>query len=199
MTKNEWEVCDDVKSMIEFLWEQEPYLSIREKFISYPPKENWKEYLKYELPLYQFYLESCSNIWDLLPQEESRKGIELAQEFASGKVSWDAVSEYNWHTEGAAFFIEYNSNPDKIAVWCKDVESIPQKKINKMINAKETMEITNARDVLLNAAYFADHAMMYPSIHPKGPPTRYTEFMFADVLRKHVSYPKWHNGVVKNA
>lgn len=92
MTKNEWNLSKNAGSMIEYLWQKEPLLSIKAKFRKYPPAEDWKDYLDLEMPLYKFYLASCRNIWQLLPQEASRKGVELAEQFISGSISWEHVS-----------------------------------------------------------------------------------------------------------
>jgi hypothetical protein len=189
MTENEWLLCEDAKIMIQYLWDREPYLSLMKKFRHYPPAEKWENYLELELPLYRFYLASCRNIWKLLPQEESRKGVELAEQFISGDETWEKLSEYNRHTEGAAFFIEYNTDSDKIAMWCKDAKSLSSTVLKTLLNSQELIENIKPRDLLLSAAYFADYAMIYPSITPKGPPRCHAEFMFADILRQYVNYP----------
>lgn len=189
MTKSEWNASEDAGHMLDFLWAQEPFISIAQKFKNYPPKDNWENYLTLEKPIYSFYLASCRNIWQLLPQEESRKGIELAEQFIAGEILWEQVSEYNWNTEGAAFLIDYDTEPDLIAEWVKEVESIPDSSMAELLNLQENRERPEPRKLLLNAAYFADHAMIYPSITPKGPPSNHRQFMFASLLREYVDYP----------
>lgn len=99
------------------------------------------------------------------------------------------VSNYNWHTEGAAFLIDYNTDPEQIAIWVEGVESMSGNTIKKLLSSQEAINNYKPRELLLNAAYFADHAMIYPSITPKGPPRDHTEFMFPDILRNYIQYP----------
>ena len=191
MTKNDWENCNSASEMIEFLWSKEPLTSIAKVYGKCLSTEEWNKYLEHEIPLYRFYLASCRNIWEFLPLEESRNGVELAEKYIDGIVTFDQVNEYSWHTEGAAFCIEYNSLPEKIAVWVREVESISTPAKKKMLNLPETAGDIEAREILLNAAYFAHYAMMYPTVTPKGPPRKgYLKFMFPDVLREYVSYPE---------
>ena len=188
MTKDEWLECKNASLMIQFLWTQEPYSSVAKKFEVYPTSEDWMDYLSVEMPLYKFYLASCRNIWPLLTQEESRKGIELAKEFVEGKVKCDSVSEYNWHVEGAAFCFEDPPDQEKIDIWIKDVESQSSDLINKIRNEGE--EKTCTQELLKQAAYFADHAMIFPSIQPKGlPHDEFNKFLCSKLLRQYVNYP----------
>ena len=93
MTKDEWLECKNASLMIQFLWTQEPYSSVAKKFEVYPTSEDWMDYLSVEMPLYKFYLASCRNIWPLLTQEESRKGIE------SPRVCQRLNNLRNWNYE----------------------------------------------------------------------------------------------------
>ena len=175
--------------MIQFLWTQEPYSSVAKKFEVYPTSEDWMDYLSVELPLYKFYLSACRNIWPLLTQEESRKGIELAEGFVEGKVKWDSVSEYNWYVEGAAFYFEDPADQERIDIWIKDVESQSSDLINKIRNDSEEKNCT--QELLKQAAYFADYAMIYPSIQPKGSPyDAFNKFLCPKLLRQYVNYPE---------
>jgi hypothetical protein len=188
MTKDEWLKCKNASLMIKFLWTQEPYSSVAKKFEVYPTSEDWMDYLSVEMPLYKFFLSSCRNIWSLLTQEESRKGIELAEGFIEGKVKWDSVSEYNWHVEGAAFCFEDPPDQERIDIWIKDVENHSSDLINKFrIEGKEEI---STQELLKQAAYFADHAMVYPSIQPKGlSKDKYNKFLCPNLLRQYVNYP----------
>jgi hypothetical protein len=188
MTNDEWLKCKNASLMIKFLWTQEPYSSVAKKFEVYPTSEDWMDYLNVEMPLYKFFLSSCRNIWPLLTQEEIRKGIELAEGFIEGKVKWDSVSEYNWHVEGAAFCFEDPPDQERIDIWIKDLESNSSDLINKFRN--EGKEEICTQELLKQAAYFADHAMAYPSIQPKGLSNdEYNKFLCPNLLRKYVNYP----------
>ncbi|MCF6443074.1 hypothetical protein L1077_26975 [Pseudoalteromonas luteoviolacea] len=170
------------------MWTQEPYSSVAKKFEVYPTCEDWMDYLVVEMPLYKFYLSSCRNIWPLLTQEESRKGIELAEGFVAGKVKWDSISEYNWHVEGAAFCFEDPPDQERIDIWIKEVECQSSDLINKIRNEDE--EKISTQELLKQAAYFADYAMIYPSIQPKGLPCdEFNRFLCPKLLKQHVNYP----------
>lgn len=190
MTKNEWLQCTDASKMLAYLWKKEPYRSVADKFEPYPNSENWFDYLNVLMPLYKFYLSSCRKIWPLLTQEASRKGIELAELFMQNKVRWDAVSEYNWYVEAAAFTFEHPADMKKIEVWVTEVETKSPELITKLLKAKDQDGALNTRSLLHHAAYFADHVMMYPSITPKGLHNKeYNKFVCPELLRKYVGYP----------
>ncbi|GLQ72997.1 hypothetical protein GCM10007932_23570 [Vibrio penaeicida] len=188
MTKDEWLKCESAPIMIKYLWTQEPLLSVAKRFEIYPSTEDWMDYLNAEMPLYKFYLSTCRKIWPLLIQEESRKGIELAERFVDGKVKWRCVSDYNWHVEGAAFRFEDPQDQEQIDTWVKDVERNHCEIVDKLSN--EDGKVICTQKLLKQAAYFADCAMMYPSIQPKGLLNdEYNKFLCPKLLRQYVSYP----------
>jgi hypothetical protein len=140
--------------------------------------------------LHRFYLASCRGIWPLLPQLASRRGIELAEQFLAGTATAEQVSEYNWHTEGAAFVLDYNTAPEDIARWVDEVRAILDGELRAMLHPPETADEVEPRELLKRAAYFADYAMIYPSLRPTGPPPdSYRPFLSAEVLRQYVEYP----------
>lgn len=194
MTKNEWRSCNDPVEMLTFVWEQEPFLSLKIASQKYPIDYDWQDYLELVTPLWKYYLATARNIWKLLPQEESRKSIELAELFIAGSVPWDQVSRYNYYTEAAAFTFDYDSSPEDIANWAREVENLPEATLCRMVNSPEPLVDFSARELLSDAAYFVDRAMMYPCITAMGPPRYQTQFMWADTLREHASYP-----IVKNS
>jgi len=190
MTKDDWFQCNDAAIMIQYLWTREPFHSIAEKFKNYPNSEDFTDYQNITLPLYKYYLACCREIWLLLPQEESKKGIRLAEQYIDGRVSWDKISEYNWDVEAAAFTFEYDSEPEKIKTWVKEAESFSGELISKILNNDDNKKKIDTRSLLMDAAYFADYAMIYPSIQPMGlPSSSYHKFLFHDLLREYVEYP----------
>jgi len=59
-----------------------------------------------------------------------------------------------------------------------------------MLHPPEIADEVEPRELLKQAAYFADYAMIYPSLRPqRPPPERYRPFLSADLLRQHVAYP----------
>jgi hypothetical protein len=140
--------------------------------------------------LHRYYLASCRSIWELLRQEASRRGVELADQFLEGKVSADELSEYNWHVEGAAFCIDYNCDLAAIDRWVAEVRALPDFRLRSMLHPTDAALEIEPRELLKRAAYFADYAMIYPSLTPKGPPSdTYRLFLSAEMLRKFVEYP----------
>jgi hypothetical protein len=230
MTKSDWFQCKDTGLMFKYLWSKEPFYSVAQKFKNYPPTESWENYQDVLLPIYKFHLASCRKIWELFPQEASRMGVKLAEQYIDGKISWDVISEYNWHVEAAAFTFESDDEQDIIDTWVNEANlnseelinqildnyqnqekldtdgvlqrlvaqakslSLPEARIQEMTNEildiHEELNKTDAKNLLKDAAYFVDCAMMYPSIHPMGIPSySKRKFLFPDLLREYIEYP----------
>lgn len=193
MTEAEWHRSDDAGAMLDFLWQRRGVSpeGIDLRFGSDVRGSGAGDDLTRSL--HRFYLASCRRIWPLLPQVASRHGVELAEQFLAGEATAEWVSEYNWHTEGAAFRIDYAAAPgdaEAIAQWVADVRALPAGELRAMLHPPETADGVEPRELLLRAAYFADYAMVYPSLRPHGtPPDSYRLFLSAEVLRRHVRYP----------
>jgi hypothetical protein len=197
MTEAEWHRSDDAGAMLDFLWQRRgvsPH-GIDLRFGGDVQESDAAEGAGDDLArsLHRFYLASCRGIWPLLPQEASRRGVELAEQFLAGEATAEQVSEYNWHTEGAAFRIDYAAAPgdaEAIARWVAEVEGMPADELRAMLHPPARADEVEPRELLLRAAYFADYAMVYPSLRPHGPPPgSYRPFLSAEVLRRHVGYP----------
>ncbi|HEY1191037.1 MAG TPA: hypothetical protein VGE74_25615 [Gemmata sp.] len=196
MTEAEWHHGNDAGALLDFLWHRRNVSpdGIGIRFggaVQASAAEGVGDPLT--RALHRFYLASCRGIWPLLPQEASRRGVELAEQFLAGAVAAESVNEYNWHTEGAAFRIDYAAAPgdvEAIAQWIVEIQALPAGELRAMLHPPETADEVEPRELLLRAAYFADYAMIYPSIRPPGPPPdSYRPFLSAEVLRRHVSYP----------
>lgn len=230
MTKSDWFQCKDTGLMFKYLWSKEPFYSVAQKFQNYPTTEPWENYQDVLLPIYKFYLASCRKVWELLPQEASRMGVELAEQYIDGKISWDVLSKYNWYVEAAAFTFESKDQQEIIDTWVNEANlnseelinqilenyqkqekldtdgdlqrlaaqaktlSIPEERIHELtteiLELHEALNKTETKDMLKDAAYLVDHAMMYPSIHPKGVPCYSSKkLLFPDLLREYIEYP----------
>jgi hypothetical protein len=180
MNEAEWLSSDDAGAMLEFLFHRRVPMAERERN-------------SLTRSLHRFYLASCRGIWPLLPQEASRRGIELAEQFISGETTVENVREYNWHTEGAAFRIDYaaaEGDMDAVAGWVAEVEALPAQELRAMLHPLRTADEIEPRELLKRAAYFADYAMIYPDLRPlRPPPMSYRPFLSAEILRQHVEYP----------
>jgi hypothetical protein len=194
MTQAEWQVCDDAWAMIEFLWCEQGIspadADLRISGDRLPSSPTNQSVFDLDRALHRYYLASCRAIWKLLPQEASRRGVELAEQFLAGTVSGEEVRSYNRDVEGAAFRIDYGTDPGAIDRWVADVGAIPEVELRAMLHPPEAVLEIEPRELLKRAAYFVDYAMIYPSLSPKGsPPLSYRHFLSADVLREHVEYP----------
>jgi hypothetical protein len=135
--------------------------------------------------LHRYFVACCRRIWRLLPQEGSRRGIEVAERYLAGGATDEELSEVNWDVEGAAFNIDYSRQPEAIERWVAEVQAIPKEEIAAMLNPPGVMRDIDARKLLKQAAYFADYAMIYPHVTPKrGVPAGYSAFLSADLLRE---------------
>jgi hypothetical protein len=194
MTEADWHRSGDAGAMLDYLWQRravEPH-GMDLRFGGDVQDLAAAEKIENDLgpSIHRFYLASCRGIWPLLPQEASRRGVELSEQFLAGEATAEELSKYNWHTEGAAFCIDYNTAPEDIARWVAAVRTLPEGELRAMLHPPETADQVELRELLKRAAYFADYAMIYPSLRPHGPPPgNYRPFLSAAVLRQHVGYP----------
>ncbi len=194
MTEAEWYHSDDAGAMLDFLWQLQGvlphYTDLRLGGDVKDDDALARPAAVLDRALHRFYLISCRGIWKLLPQEESRRGVEMSELWLSGTITDQELSKYNWHVEGAAFRIDYNAVPEDIERWVAEVRALPEADLQSMLHRSETTDAVEARELLKRAAYFADYAMIYPTLSPKGPPpTSYRRFLAATVLRQYVGYP----------
>jgi hypothetical protein len=199
MTEAEWQRSTDADAMLDFLWQRQGISPHRGDVRSGGNLRGTatSEGIEADLDraLHRFYLASCRGIWKLLPQEASRRGVEMAEQYLAGTVSAEKLSMYNWDVEGTAFCIDYNTAPEDIARWVVEVRALPAAELRSMLHPPEAAQVIEPRELLRRAAYFVDFAMIYPSLSPKGPPpSSYRLFLSADVLRQHVAYPAHPTG-----
>jgi hypothetical protein len=194
MTEEEWQCSDDAGAMLDYLWQQQGVLPhwTELRFGGEVRQDDASEESSAEIDrtLHRFYLASCRGIWKLMPQRESRRGVEMAEQWLAGKVSAEELSDYNYYVEGAAFCIDYNTAPEDIAGWVGEIRALSGPELTSMLHPPKIADEIELRELLKRAAYFADYAMIYPSLSPKGPPpASYRPFLSATILRRHVSYP----------
>ena len=105
MTEDEWLTCKDPLSMMEHLGDD---VSARKK---------------------RLYLAACGRrIEKLLPQEESRWAIEIAERLADGEPYETEAAQAEWYVEGAAFLIDYDTQSELVEQAIIDVTNIPRPK-----------------------------------------------------------------------
>jgi hypothetical protein len=194
MTESEWIESEDAGAMIEYLWQRRG-VSPRTIDLTFGGDMTQSTLTQDETAdlvrvLHRFYLASCRGIWKLLPQEASRRGVELAEQFIVGRASAGELNEFNYHVEGAAFRIAYNTEPEAIDQWAAQVRAIPEAELRSMLHPPSVASEIEPWELLKRAAYFADYAMIYPSLGAIGSPrASYLPFLSAQVLRQHIGYP----------
>jgi hypothetical protein len=168
MTEAEWLASSDAPRMIDALWHLQ-----RDDLEGLERRLHW------------YYLLCCRAIWKLLPQEASRRGVEVAERFLAGEADDEELSDVNWSVEGAAFCIDYNTDPESIEQWIVQTQAMPDAELRAILHPPEAARRIETRELLKRAAYFADYCMIYPRLLPKGPPPQsYAPFLSADLLRE---------------
>jgi hypothetical protein len=135
-----------------------------------------------ERQLHRYYLACCRAIWRLLPQEDSRRGIEVAERYVDGLATGKELSEVDYFVEGAAFNIDYNCDPEEVKQMVDEVEAIPREELQQFLHPPQTIILS--RELLKRAAYFADFAVVYPNLTPKDPDVRHVPFLSAKIFRE---------------
>ncbi len=194
MIEADWQRSNDAGAMLDYPWEQyrtSPHSNdLRFGGNMRNAASSTDTLADLDRALHRYYLASCRGIWKLLPQDESRRGVELAEQFLAGAVSGEELSDYNYYVEGAAFCIDYNTVPEAIDRWVAEVSAIPEAELRSMLHPPAAAHEIEPLELLKRAAYFVDFAMIYPSLSPKGPPpASYRPFLSAEVLRQYVEYP----------
>ena len=183
MTEEEWEASDDAYLMLDCIWR------LKNAPASTLPKfgGDMNRIHDTSVDLHRYLLACCRSIWPLLPQEPSRRGIELAEQWIDGAVSTEELNKFNWHVEAAAFNVDYNVEPDRIEQWVDDLRA--NDSYRHLLHPPKAADAVDPRELLKRAAYFADYAMIYPSLKPAAPPSEnYRLFLDAKLLRSFFCY-----------
>jgi len=112
----------------------------------------------------KYLLECCRRIWDLIPDSGSRKGVEAAEKLCRGEISWNVAIDTDWYSEGSAFLFEYGKDTDpEIAYYIGQI-NLQRTTIGSLLVPPTYMGSINIRELLMEAAYFANTALNYPGI-----------------------------------
>lgn len=172
MTEEEWLRSDDVSLMLRWF------------------RQEWRgKEAELDSIIQRYCLACCRRIWPLLPREESRAGVEVAERFIDGRATRDELGGAEWLAEAAAFTFEQNSEPDSIARWCDEVARLSPEELGAMIHSPRPEDDLSPRGLLSRAAYFTDAAMCYYGLVPKESIERYRLFLSASLLREMVGNP----------
>ena len=132
----------------------------------------------YKVELQLFFIDCCRLYLYLLPHEEFRVALDLAEDYASDQISLDKVREYNWYTESAVFSMDYDIDTEKnLAIY----ENIQEK--------LSLQNILDARAFAISLGYFVDWTSMYLSDFAGKTNDKYERFLDADLLRRRIREP----------
>lgn len=171
MSDEEWWRSDDAPAMIR---------SLRAGW--HGPAEDFVRLI------HRYLLASCRAIWRILPMEESRRGVEVAERYIEGRATDEEYRIAGWQSEGAAFYLdphEYQPHDEsaeaievhrrwlaerraRIAVLVAEVEAIPAEELRRMVRRGPADGPLDAQQVLSDAAYFADWVIGYHLIHARS-------------------------------
>ena len=114
---------------------------------------------------HQYLLACCRRIWVLLPHSGSRMGILAAERYYEGKLDWKQVCRIDWYSEGTAFSFDYRKGDDDPAI-AKYVDRIRFniQAAEQTLVPPRTIEPSEIPALLQRTAYFANTALMFPSI-----------------------------------
>jgi hypothetical protein len=102
----------------------------------------------------------------------------------------EEFSEANYHAEGAAFLIDYETDPSLLHEMETALCAIEPAEMIKLVGRPVEQLGYSPRELLKRAAYFVDYAMVSHRLRPKRlVPRSYTPFLSADLLRAHFGNP----------
>lgn len=154
---------------------------------------------------HRYLLACCRAIWTLLPMEASRRGVEVAERHIEGRATREEFGRAEWDAEGAAFFLEpFEHEPADEAPEAREdrlryeaerrarigplvtaVEAMPSAELRRLVCLEATDAAISPRQLLADAAYFADSAMAYPDIRPRASVIQtHRKFLSAALLRE---------------
>ena len=192
MTESEWNRCNNAGAMLDWLWRlrgydgKHPVLLVGGNMAGSVAASADD----FDRRLHRYYIASCRCIWPLLPQEASRRGVEVAERYLDGTASAQEVASHEYENESAAFNIDYNCDRVSIERWKAEVRAIPVNDLHAMIHPPLCASDMEPGKLLKDAAYFVHYAMVYTSLRPNVPPRmEYRKFLSANELRRHFEYP----------
>ena len=171
MTEIEWFASDDVLQMLG---------GLRQAFID--------DEVGLRRLLHEYYLACCVAIWKLLPQEKSRRAVEVAEQYVAGRATRDELGKAAYDAEGAAFNIQYEGDCEAIGRWIEETRSIPDADLRAIIHPLEAVSGISTRELLRRAAYFAEFAVSRPDPWA-DPHDEYVPFLSAEILRQVAGNP----------
>ena len=91
-------------------------------------------------------------------------GVEAGEKYCRGEITWEEARETDWYSEASAFLFDYNDeNLAEVASFVVQVTQ-DRDKIERLLVSASWPEVQLVRELLRDAAYFANFALCYPTI-----------------------------------
>lgn len=108
-------------------------------------------------------------------------GVEAGEKYCRGEIAWEEARKADWHSEASAFLFDYNDETHpEIASFVAQLTEKRDEAERLLIPASWSNE-ESARELLRDAAYFANFALCYPTLrfgkHSKRQMEGYGRFM----------------------
>lgn len=160
MKKEDWAVSQNAQEMLETIHQERP------------------NFLRTQIAqLHKYLIACCWKHKHLIPQSHLRNGLEGAERWLAGEISDDQLNELNWYAEAEAFALDYAETPEELAELHALFAGIEE---------LQGMPFAEARQLMRDAAYFAEGSMIYSKFR-KLPWVGYllsSRFLCADLLRE---------------
>ncbi len=91
-------------------------------------------------------------------------GVEAGEKYCKGEVAWEEVRRADWHSEASAFLFDFNDETDPgVALYVAQVKQ-KRDKYERLLVPSSSYDQQTVRELLRDAAYFANFALKYPDI-----------------------------------
>ena len=189
MTDADWNTSDDVRAMLRHL------------------RSSWRgDEAELERLLHRYYLACCRRLWKLLPLEESRRCVEVAERFLDGQATASELSAAEYDAEGAAFLFERwaevgertglpfrDLEPERVASCIEQFEAIPPEVVLELIGQIDPNRSPTPRELLLETGMLVSIVACYPRVDPKDSiESRFASFLSAPLLREMIGASREH-------
>ena len=91
-------------------------------------------------------------------------GVEAGEKYCRGEITWEEARETDWYSEASTFLFDYNDeNLPEVASFVAQITQ-EREKIERLLIPASSFDGQSVRELLKNAAYFANFALCYPAI-----------------------------------
>jgi len=172
MTNEDWAISASAPIMLAGLYLQDPV-----HFKTLVPK------------LHRYFLACCWKMKHLIPQKGLRDGLRGAEKWIDGEITDEAFWNLEWIAEAEAFAFENVESPEEID---------GLKALIATIEIFKDVDYDIAHQILKEAAYFTNSAMVYPSLNtvPYDEALCTSRFLCPELLRQHLQ-PNFHGAPYK--